>query len=115
MRQFTLGDSGVRVSEFCLGAMYFGTRNDKAEFFPLLDQFMAAGRNFIDTANIYAHWVKGGKGGESETIWAPGCMPGATVSSASSPQQLGSSIPGSSPGCGRIKIKPVVRPKASIN
>jgi aryl-alcohol dehydrogenase-like predicted oxidoreductase len=68
MRQLTLGKGGPRVSEFCLGAMYFGTRNDRAESFALLDQFMDAGGNFIDTANIYAHWVEGGKGGESETM-----------------------------------------------
>ncbi len=68
MRQLTLGEGGPHVSEFCLGAMYFGTRNDRAESFALLDQFMEAGGNFIDTANIYAHWVPGGKGGESETM-----------------------------------------------
>ncbi len=68
MRQLTLGEGGPHVSEICLGAMYFGTRNNKEESFSLLDQYIESGGNFIDTANIYAHWVPGGKGGESETM-----------------------------------------------
>jgi aryl-alcohol dehydrogenase-like predicted oxidoreductase len=48
--------------------MYFGTRNDTASSHRLLDRFLDAGGNFIDTANIYAHWVEGFRGGESETL-----------------------------------------------
>jgi aryl-alcohol dehydrogenase-like predicted oxidoreductase len=48
--------------------MYFGTRNDEASSYRLLDQYVAAGGFFIDTANIYAHWVEGFGGGESETL-----------------------------------------------
>ena len=68
MRTVPLGQTGVDVSIFCLGAMYFGTRNDTATSYRLLDQFVAAGGTFIDTANIYAHWVSGFQGGESETL-----------------------------------------------
>ncbi len=68
MRTIPLGSSGVEVSVFCLGAMYFGTRNDKASSYRLLDQYVAAGGAFLDTANIYSHWVEGFQGGESETL-----------------------------------------------
>ncbi len=68
MRTVPLGNTGVDVSALCLGAMYFGTRNDERTSFELLDQYVAAGGTFIDTANIYAHWVEGGQGGESESL-----------------------------------------------
>jgi len=68
MQTVTLGTSGAQVSALCLGAMFFGTRNDEATSFALLDQYVEAGGSFIDTANIYAHWVEGFKGGESEAL-----------------------------------------------
>lgn len=53
----TLGRSGLRVSPLCLGAMTFGTDwgfgCDEAETVSLLDAYLGAGGNFIDTANIY--------------------------------------------------------------
>lgn len=63
-----LGHTQLSVSALCLGAMYFGTRNDEASSFALLDQFVDAGGDFINTANIYAHWAPGGAGGESELL-----------------------------------------------
>ncbi len=68
MKNVMLGQTGEMVSNLCLGAMYFGTRQDKDESFALLDQFFDAGGDFIDTANIYAWWTENGKGGESETV-----------------------------------------------
>ncbi len=68
MRTIPLGHTGVEVSALCLGAMYFGTRTGEATSLALLDQYVAAGGTFIDTANIYAHWAEGGQGGESETL-----------------------------------------------
>mgnify|MGYP005842163647 FL=1 len=68
MRTVPLGHTGIEVSALCLGAMYFGTRTDEATSLALLDQYVAAGGSFIDTANIYAHWVEGGQGGESESL-----------------------------------------------
>lgn len=68
MRKIPLGHTGEQVSALCLGAMYFGTSNDKTTSYRMLDQYAAAGGSFIDTANIYAHWVPGGAGGESETL-----------------------------------------------
>lgn len=68
MRTMALGKTGQQVSQLCLGAMYFGTRQDEATSFRLLDQYVDAGGMFIDTANIYAAWVEGFSGGESETV-----------------------------------------------
>jgi aryl-alcohol dehydrogenase-like predicted oxidoreductase len=68
MRTVRLGNTNAQVSALCLGAMYFGTRNDEATSFRLLDQYVEAGGTFIDTANIYAHWVEGFRGGESEAV-----------------------------------------------
>lgn len=68
MKTMTLGNTGEQVSALCLGAMYFGSRNDEATSYRLLDHYVAAGGSFIDTANIYAHWVQGFKGGESEAL-----------------------------------------------
>lgn len=68
MQTILLGHTGVEVSALCLGAMYFGTKEDEAISFRLLDMYMDAGGCFIDTANIYAHWIQGGCGGESESL-----------------------------------------------
>ena len=68
MKTVQLSQTGVEVSLFCLGAMYFGTRTDKTMSYRLLDQYVEAGGSFLDTANIYAHWVPGFKGTESETL-----------------------------------------------
>jgi aryl-alcohol dehydrogenase-like predicted oxidoreductase len=63
-----LGHTGVEVSSLCLGAMFFGTRTDKAMSFRILDAYVDAGGSFIDTANIYAGWVPGGHAGDSELL-----------------------------------------------
>ncbi|MBK8046303.1 MAG: aldo/keto reductase [Anaerolineales bacterium] len=68
MRTVPLGKTGVDVSVYCLGAMYFGTRNDPATSYRMLDRYVDAGGSFIDTANIYAWWVPGFRGGESELL-----------------------------------------------
>ncbi|MEN4042280.1 MAG: aldo/keto reductase [Anaerolineaceae bacterium] len=70
MKTIPLGNTGVKVSALCLGAMYFGTRQDEATSFRLLDAYADAGGSFIDSANIYAHWVAGFRGGESEALLA---------------------------------------------
>ena len=51
-----LGKTGLRVSELCLGAMTFGRENEatEEESFQMMDHFVAAGGNFIDTANVYS-------------------------------------------------------------
>jgi aryl-alcohol dehydrogenase-like predicted oxidoreductase len=56
------------VSPWCLGANVFGWTADEATSFQLLDGYVAAGGNFIDTADVYSIWAKGHTGGESEAI-----------------------------------------------
>ncbi len=68
MKTVALGHSGEQVSALCLGAMYFGTKQDEAESFRLLDMYVDAGGRFIDTANVYARWIDGAQGGESEAL-----------------------------------------------
>ncbi|WP_026784700.1 aldo/keto reductase [Pleomorphomonas koreensis] len=52
-----LGPSGTIVSVHCLGTMTFGSEADEATSFRLLDDFVAAGGNFIDTADVYSAGV----------------------------------------------------------
>jgi aryl-alcohol dehydrogenase-like predicted oxidoreductase len=63
-----LGRSGLHVSPLCLGGNVFGWTVDEAISFSLLDAWVDAGMNFIDTADVYSRWVPGHTGGESETI-----------------------------------------------
>jgi aryl-alcohol dehydrogenase-like predicted oxidoreductase len=68
MQKRKLGQSGLEVSPLCFGGNVFGWTADENTSFKLLDAFVAAGFNFIDTADSYSTWVAGHKGGESETI-----------------------------------------------
>lgn len=59
---------GLDVSSLCLGGNVFGWTADETTSFQILDAFVAAGFNFIDTADVYSKWVPGHHGGESESI-----------------------------------------------
>jgi aryl-alcohol dehydrogenase-like predicted oxidoreductase len=63
-----LGNSGLDVSPLMLGGNVFGWTVDEPASFKILDAYVDAGLNFIDTADIYSTWVSGHTGGESETI-----------------------------------------------
>jgi aryl-alcohol dehydrogenase-like predicted oxidoreductase len=64
----SLGRSGLQVSRIAFGGNVFGWTVDEATSFSLLDAWVDAGMNFIDTADVYSRWVPGHTGGESETI-----------------------------------------------
>jgi aryl-alcohol dehydrogenase-like predicted oxidoreductase len=64
----TLGRSGLQVSPLCFGGNVFGWTVDEATSFSLLDAWVDAGFNFIDTADVYSRWAPGHQGGESETV-----------------------------------------------
>ncbi|MDE2002455.1 MAG: aldo/keto reductase [Betaproteobacteria bacterium] len=68
MQRRKLGRSGFEVAPLAFGGNVFGWTADEATSFRLLDAFVDAGCNLIDTADSYSHWVPGHKGGESETI-----------------------------------------------
>ena len=63
-----LGRSDLMVSPLCLGGNVFGWTADEATSFKILDGFVDAGLEFIDTADVYSGWVAGNQGGESETV-----------------------------------------------
>ena len=68
MNHRPLGRSGLQVSALCLGGNVFGWTADEATSFRLLDAWVDAGMNFIDTADVYSRWVPGHRGGESEAV-----------------------------------------------
>ena len=63
-----LGNSGLLVGPLALGGNVFGWTADEATSFEVLDAFVAAGMNLIDTADAYSRWIPGHQGGESETV-----------------------------------------------
>lgn len=63
-----LGRSGLQVSPLAFGGNVFGWTVDEKLSFRLLDAWLDAGFNFVDTADVYSSWVPGHSGGESETI-----------------------------------------------
>jgi len=68
MEKRSLGRSGINVSPFAFGGNVFGWTVDESGSFKILDQFLAAGFNLVDTADVYSTWVRGNSGGESESI-----------------------------------------------
>ena len=68
MNMRELGRSGLRVAPLALGGNVFGWTADEAASFRLLDAFVDAGFNLVDTADLYSVWVPGHVGGESETL-----------------------------------------------
>jgi aryl-alcohol dehydrogenase-like predicted oxidoreductase len=63
-----LGKTGLQIAPLVLGGNVFGWTIDEKTSFGLLDGFVDAGLNAIDTADVYSAWADGNKGGESETI-----------------------------------------------
>lgn len=68
MQKRRLGNSELEVYPLALGGNVFGWTVDHAMAFRILDAFVGAGLNLIDTADTYSRWVAGNKGGESETM-----------------------------------------------
>ncbi|RLM26401.1 alcohol dehydrogenase [Brenneria alni] len=64
-----LGRSGIEIAPFVLGGNVFGWGiTDKQRAFDILDHYLDAGFQAIDTADAYSHWVPGNSGGDSETL-----------------------------------------------
>ncbi len=68
MQKRPLGRTGLSIAPLVFGGNVFGWTADKKTSFDLLDRFVDAGLNAIDTADVYSRWVPGNSGGESETI-----------------------------------------------
>jgi aryl-alcohol dehydrogenase-like predicted oxidoreductase len=68
MQMRKLGTTNLVIAPLVLGGNVFGWTADKETSFSLLDAFLEAGFNAIDTADVYSRFAPGNKGGESETI-----------------------------------------------
>jgi aryl-alcohol dehydrogenase-like predicted oxidoreductase len=68
MQRRQLGRSSLSVAPLAFGGNVFGWSVDEKRSFELLDAFVDAGLNLIDTADVYSAWVPGNRGGESEII-----------------------------------------------
>ncbi|SDN82761.1 aldo/keto reductase [Phyllobacterium sp. OV277] len=68
MQKRPLGRTGLSIAPLVFGGNVFGWTADKKTSFDLLDRFVDAGLNAVDTADVYSRWVPGNSGGESETI-----------------------------------------------
>ncbi len=63
-----LGRTGLSIAPLVFGGNVFGWTADEATSFALLDAFVEAGFDAVDTADVYSAWAPGNSGGESETI-----------------------------------------------
>jgi aryl-alcohol dehydrogenase-like predicted oxidoreductase len=68
MQRRKLGSTGFEVAPLAFGGNVFGWTVDEPTSFRLLDAFVDAGFNLVDTADSYSRWVQGHAGGESETV-----------------------------------------------
>nr|WP_294551051.1 aldo/keto reductase [uncultured Rhodopila sp.] len=68
MEKRRLGRSSLEIPPITFGCNVFGWTVDEATSFALLDAWLDAGFNFLDTADVYSRWHQGNSGGESETI-----------------------------------------------
>src|SRR6476661_5839977 len=68
MKRRRLGRTSFEIAPLAFGGNVFGWTADEATSFDLLDAFVDAGGNLIDTADSYSRWAAGHQGGESETI-----------------------------------------------
>jgi len=68
MEMRALGKTGIEIAPIVLGGNVFGWTADREATFAILDSFLDAGFNAIDTADVYNRYAPGLQGGESETL-----------------------------------------------
>jgi aryl-alcohol dehydrogenase (NADP+) len=68
MMMRTLESTDLEVFPLCLGGNVFGWTADEPVSFAVLDAYVEAGGNFVDTADAYCDWVENSAGGDSEAI-----------------------------------------------
>jgi aryl-alcohol dehydrogenase-like predicted oxidoreductase len=101
MTKRQLGKSGIEVAPLMLGGNVFGWTADEATSFKILDAFVDAGLNFIDTADSYSTWVPGHQGGESEAIIGNWFKHSGKRDKVVIATKVGSEIPGQGKGLSR--------------
>lgn len=104
MKKRQLGNSGIQVAPLMLGGNVFGWTADEPASFKILDAFIAAGLNFIDTADSYSTWVSGHSGGESETIIGNWFKRSGKRDQVIIATKVGSELPGQGKGLSRAWI-----------
>lgn len=104
MKKRPLGESAIEVTPLMLGGNVFGWTADEATSFKVLDAFVAAGLDFIDTADSYSTWVPGHKGGESETIIGNWIKRSGKRGQVVIATKVGSEIPGQGKGLSKTWI-----------
>src|SRR6476661_6694029 len=104
MKKREIGKSGIEVAPLMLGGNVFGWTADEATSFKILDAFVAAGLDFIDTADSYSTWAPGHKGGESETVIGNWLKRGGKRDRVVLATKVGVEIPGQGKGLSRTWI-----------
>jgi aryl-alcohol dehydrogenase-like predicted oxidoreductase len=104
MKKRQLGKSEIEVAPLMLGGNVFGWTADEATSFKILDAFVAAGLNFIDTADSYSTWVPGHQGGESEAIIGNWLKRSGKRDKVVIATKVGSEIPGQGKGLSKTWI-----------
>jgi aryl-alcohol dehydrogenase-like predicted oxidoreductase len=104
MKKRQLGKSGIEVAPLMLGGNVFGWTADEPTSFKILDAFVDAGLNFIDTADSYSTWVTGHQGGESETVMGNWLKHSGKRDKVVIATKVGSEIPGQGKGLSKTWI-----------
>src|SRR5262245_57827651 len=104
MKKRQLGNSNLQIAPLMLGGNVFGWTADEPTSFRVLDAFIAAGLNFIDTADSYSTWVPGHAGGESETIIGNWFRRSGKRDQVVIATKVGSELPGQGKGLSRAWI-----------
>lgn len=104
MKKRRLGSSDIEVAPLMLGGNVFGWTAGESASFKILDAFVAAGLNFIDTADSYSTWVPGHTDGESETVLGNWLKRSGKRSHVIIATKVGSEIPGQGKGLSRAWI-----------
>ena len=104
MKKRKLGGTAIEVAPLMLGGNVFGWTADEATSFNILDAFVAAGLDFIDTADSYSTWAPGHKGGESETVIGNWLKRGGKRDRVVLATKVGVEIPGQGKGLSRTWI-----------
>lgn len=99
-----LGASGLEVSTLCLGGNVFGWTAGETASFAVLDAYVDAGLNFIDTADMYSRWAPGHQGGESETVIGKWIKRGGTRSKVVIATKVGLDMGGDKKGLSKAYI-----------
>ncbi len=100
-----LGRSGISVAPFGFGGNVFGWTADERTSFRLLDRFVDAGFNLIDTADMYSIWAPGHKGGESEAMIGKWLQKSGKRSSVIIATKVGLDMGAEGKGLGRSHIE----------